>query len=427
MSAELLDRLISARQRAWNEAKELIELAEAEGRDLSGEEQQKWDRINADLDSKEAQIRTITDRLAAEREADIAREAYAPIVAQAESLRVEAQAPATDAFDDFLRGRSSQRAWDIDFTGVAREKAAIRSGADVRELRDLTVGTTTAGGHTVPTDLVRVMYDYMENVSGVRRAGATVITTQGGNNLDLPKVSAHGTAAIVGETTALAEADAAFSKITLGAYKYGQIVQVTNELLADTGVNLVQFLGADFGRALGRATETHYVRGTGSNQPEGACRAASVGTAVTLQTSATGVPSYANLVDIVFSVEDIYRDGGASWLMQDSFRGVIRKLVDSQQRPLWEPSVQVGVPDTLLGYPIYTTPFLSAVGTAAGTPMAFGNWREGYVIRDVGSVRIERSDEYAFNQDMVTWRAILRTDAKVRDQLAINVALAPLT
>jgi HK97 family phage major capsid protein len=425
MSQEILDRLVTSRQRAWNEAKELLERAQAEGRDLSGEETAKWEAINADLDAKDSQIRTMVDRLRNEREADIAREAYAPVVAPAaEGISV---ASSDAAFEDFLRGRSSQRVWDIDFTAVDLEKKAIRAGASGAELRDLTVGTTTAGGHTVPTDLVRAIYTYMENVSGVRRAGATVITTAGGNNLDLPTVTAAGTAAIVGEGTALAEADPAFGKITLGAYKYGQLIQVSAELLADTGVDLVGFLGRDFGRALGRATEAHFIAGSGSNQPQGACNAAVVGTGVTTQTVATGVPSYANIVDLVFSVEDVYRDGGASFLMQDSFRGVIRKLTDTAGNPIWQPTVAAGVPDTLLGYPIFTTPFLTAVGTAAGTPMAFGNWAEGYVIRDVGSIRVEQSGEYAFDKDLVTWRAVLRTDAKVRDQKAINVAKAPTT
>jgi HK97 family phage major capsid protein len=113
--------------------------------------------------------------------------------------------------------------------------------------------------------------------------------------------------------------------------------------------------------------------------------------------------------------------------MQDSFRGVIRKLVDTTGQPIWQPSNIAGNPDTLLGYPIYTTPFLSAVGTAAGTPIGFGNWSEAITIRDVGTIRVERSDEFAFSTDLVSYRAILRTDSRIMDQRAANVALAPTT
>lgn len=419
MTDNYLDRLVTARQRAWGEAKSIIEQATAENRDMTAEERQTFERIEADLDEKDAHIKSVRDHLANEREADIARDAYAPFLGDTSDRN-------DDTFDAFLRGNGA-RAMDIDFTAIAAEKRAIRNGASGRELRDLVVGTTTAGGHTVPTDLVRSIYQYMENVSGVRRAGATVITTAGGNNLDLPQTATSGTAAIVGEGTALAENDPTFGKITLGAYKYGQLLQASNELLADSGVDLVGFFGRQFGTALGRATESHYVTGTGTNQPQGAARAAIVGTGVTLQTVATGVPSYANLVSLVYSVDELYRSAGAGWLMQDSFAGVIRKIVDTTGRPIWEPSTQAGQPDRLLGYPVYTTPFLSAVGTAAGTPMAFGSFAEGYIIRDVGSVRIERSDEYAFANDLVSWRAVLRTDGRVQDARAIKVALAPTT
>jgi HK97 family phage major capsid protein len=424
MSSEMLERLVATRQRAWNEAREILDACEADKREMSAEEFEKWQRINTDLDAKDAQIQSIRDRLQSEREADVAREAYAPIVAPAQAAA--GSGDADDVFEQFLRGNSSQRSWDIDFTGVAREKAMIRAGASSAQVRDMS-SVVAAGGHTIPTDLVRSIYDYMENVSGVRRAGANVITTAGGNNLDLPVTLAHGTAAIVGEGTGLAEADPSLAKVTFGAYKYGQIIQASNELLGDTGVNLTEYFGKQFGRALGRATELAYVRGTGTNQPQGGCVPATVGTALTLPTSATGVPTYANLVDVVFSVEDIYRDGGAAWLMQDSFRAVIRKMVDSTGQPIWQPSNIAGLPDTLLGYPIYTTPYLSAVGTAAGTPMAFGNWAEGLTIRDVGTIRVERSDDFAFDRDTVTWRAILRTDSRVVDQRAINAVLAPTT
>lgn len=424
MSAEMLERLVATRQRAWNEAKELLDACEAEQRDMTGEEFAKWERINADLDAKDAQIKSIRDRIESEREADIAREAYAPIVAPAQAAESR---QADDSFVQFLRGNGG-RSWDIDFTAVAREKAAIRAGARGTELRVVTVGTATAGGHTVPTDLVRVIYDFMENVSGVRQTGATIITTAAGNNLDLPVVSAHGTAAIVGEGTALAAADPAFAKVTLGAYKYGQLIQASNELLQDTGVDLVSFLGTDLGRALGRATEAHYVAGTGTNQPQGVGVASVVGTGVTTQTGATGLPSYANLVDLTYSVENIYRDRpGTAFLMRDATVGLIRRIVDTTGRPIFEPSMQAGEPDRLLGFPIYKTPFLGAAGTAAGTLIVFGNFTDGYAIRDAGTMRLERSDEYAFNTDLVTWRAIMRTDGRVRDQRALNVALNPTT
>src|SRR6185295_6253834 len=122
---------------------------------------------------------------------------------------------------------------------------------------------------TVPTDLVRSLYDYLEVYSGMRRTNATILTTSSGNALDYPKVTSHGTAAIVGEGTALAEADAAFGKTSLLSFKYGQLLQITRELIEDSGVDIRGFIGKDMGRGIARVTDTAYVLGTGSNAPQG--------------------------------------------------------------------------------------------------------------------------------------------------------------
>jgi HK97 family phage major capsid protein len=83
--------------------------------------------------------------------------------------------------------------------------------------------TNTAGEYTIPTDILRQLNYYMEQASGVRRTNVTVLSTPVGAPIQLPKVTAHGTAAIVGEGTALAAADAAFGQGTLGAYEDDQL------------------------------------------------------------------------------------------------------------------------------------------------------------------------------------------------------------
>lgn len=407
---EYLETLVEARQKAWHEAKALMSRATDEKRELDGEEQAQLERIWSDIDAKDVQIKDITARVQAERETDIAREAYADLVRPVE-------APVVDAVDAFLRGQSSARFLDIDIRKVAAEKRAIRAGAGARELRDLTVGSAAGGGNTVPTSFERTLYDFLENVSGVRQV-ATVITTSGGENLDLPKVASHGTAAIVGEGTALAEADPSFAKVTLGAWKFGQLLQMSAELLQDRGVDVVGFAAADMGRALGRVTGAAYATGTGTNQPQGVMT--SIGTGVTGGTGVAGVPTIANLTDLVYSLGDPGYRANASFLMRDATAGKIRNLVNTSGDFLWQPSVQAGQPDRLLGFPVVIDPAVAATGTATNS-VAFGDFAAGFVIRDAGSIRIERSDDYAFANDLVTWRAVLRTDSDLRDANAIKL------
>ena len=423
-SHDYMEHLQGARARAWNEAKELLDRAASESRDLSAEEETKWQRINADIDAKDEQIRSLMDREQSDRENDIAREQWAQIVRP--EITEARDAKATDDFRSFLRG-NGQRAFDIDLRSVANERAAIRAGASGNEFRDLVVGTAAAGGNTVPISFVRNLYDYLEVYSGVRRLNVTVLTTASGEQLTIPKVTSHGTAAIVGEGTALAEADPAFGTARLDAFKYGQLIQMSSELMADSGVDIEGFVARDCGRAIGRATDTHYVSGSGSNQPAGIVTTA--GTGATAQTGATGLPSYANLVDLVYSVNDEYRANGAQWFMRDASAGALRKITDTTNRPLWEPSLQVGTPDRLLGYPVVTDPNMAAFSTAASTakPIAFGDF-SAYYLRDVGTVRLERSDEYAFANDLVTWRCIFRTDSDLVDLTgAIKLLVDPTT
>lgn len=419
---EFLDRLVESRARAWNEASELVERAATENRDLTAEEQEKFDRIGADLDAKDTEIRSWTERLERDAENDKARSEWSQILKTDHVERsLEAE---VDEFSRFIRGESQQRSWDLDFRAIAAERQAVRAGATGQDFRDLVKVTTTAGGNLVPTSFLRQLYDFLEVYSGVRQLGVTILTTSSGENLEVPTVTAHGTAAIVGEGTALAEADAAFGKITLGSYKYGQLVQVSSELLADTGVDILGFLARDLGRALGRATDTAYVTGSGTNAPEGL--ATTLGTGATAQTGATGLPSYANLVDLVYSVNQEYRQN-AQWFMKDATLGSIRKLVDTTNRPLWEPSLQLGAPDRLMGFPVVTDPNVAALGTASTKPIMFGDF-SGFYIRDVGTIRVERSDEFAFSQDLVSWRAVMRTDSKLVDKTGCaKLLLEPTT
>lgn len=398
-----LNQLRDARQRAWHEAKELLEVAEREARELTGEEQAKWDAINRDIDEKDGQIRSFLDIEQREREAAVARAAYEPVVAEAEMTRRSEK-----QVDDMTRFLSGEiRSIDLDLGPAWREKRLIRSGADARELRDLVGDVAAAGGNTVPTSFQRQLVEYVEFYTGARNLNVTVLTTAGGEALQIPRVATRSTASIRGEGTAIGEVDATFGQTTLNAWKYGVLTQVSSELLADTGIDMLGFIARDTAQAIARVTDTDYVTGSGSNKPKGIISTQSVG--ATAQTAATGVPSYGNLVDLVYSVNPEARALGAYWFTLDTNAAKIRRITDTTGRPLWEPTLTAGQPDRLMGYEVVLDPNVSAFGTAAGTHLAFGNF-SNYYIRDVATVRFERSDDFAFSSDLVTFRTVMRTD-----------------
>ena len=126
-----------------------------------------------------------------------------------------------------------------------------------------------------------------------------------------------------------------------------------------------------------------------------------------------GVPTSDNLIDLFHSVIPPYRKN-AFWLMADSLGATIRKLKDTRNQYLWEPGLRAEDPSTSLGKPVV----FDANGPASGTgvkSILFGEFSAYYTIRDVRGLRFERSDDYASANDLITFRAIMRSDGQVVD------------
>jgi HK97 family phage major capsid protein len=333
----------------------------------------------------------------AEQRAKDADDAFASLLAKPQTQVRKADEENTE-LRQFLRGE--RRAYDI------RPEGKVN-------FRDLTKGTATAGGNTVPTTFYNRLVAHLIEVSGIMMAGPTVLNTATGESIEVPVTTAHSTAAITSEGSAISESDPAFAKRTLGAYKYGVLVQASTELLTDTGVDLEGYLAMQAGRALGNAFGAHAITGTGSSQPTGVVTSASTGK--TGGTTVAGAFTADDLIDLFFSVIGPYRNSpSCGWLMRDATMAAARKLKDDNGQYLWQPSLQLGVPDTLLSKPVHTDPTVAAVALSAKS-VVFGDFSQ-YFVRLAGGIRFERSDDFAFNSDLTTFRAILRADGLTVDQ-----------
>jgi HK97 family phage major capsid protein len=281
------------------------------------------------------------------------------------------------------------------------------------EFRDLTKGTATDGAELIPTGFLATLYEHLIEFAAVRQTNPTILTTSTGENVLVPKTTAHGVATLVAEAGALLENDPQFAQITLNAYKYGQLIEVSSELIADSAIDLLGYLARAAGRAIGTATGTAYVTGTGSAQPEGVANAPTAGVTGGAGTGLT--VSGNSLIDLYHSIISGYRSRGV-WLMNDLTAAYVRKLRDDTGGAglgnfLWQPGLQAGMPDTLLGRPVVTDPNM-AVQAINAYSIAFGDFGQYFIIRDVTGVRFERSDDFRFGNDLVAFRIILRTDSK---------------
>jgi HK97 family phage major capsid protein len=392
--SSFIKALQERRANVWEQTKELLDTAEKEKRDLTAEEEAKYQAFNADLDKMDQRAKDLVD---AEQRTKDAEAAFAGLLAKPQ------EQPRKDADKD-----SELRRWARgEMRGIDIAKP------DGVAFRDLVKGTATAGGNTVPTTFYGQLMAHLIEVSGIMMAGPTVLNTSSGESIEIPVTTAHSSAALTTEANPIGESDPAFAKRTLGAYKYGVLLQASSELLTDTGVDLEGYLAMQAGRALGNAFGVHAITGDGSSKPTGVITSASAG--VTGGTAVVGAFTADNLIDLYYSVIAPYRNStSCGWLMRDSTLGAARKLKDGQGQYLWQPSLQLGAPDTLLSKPVNTDPNVAAPALSAKS-VAFGDFSQ-YFVRLAGGVRFERSDDYAFNSDLVTFRAIIRADGLLIDQ-----------
>lgn len=386
--------LITKRAQAWEQTKALLDNAEGEKRDLTAEESEQFDRMMADIDGLDQRLKAIIE--AEQRDRDIA--------ASLRTLGIDGK-PGDN-------GTGEQPTEEQRIRKFLRGEAG-REMVFLPEARDLSKGTATAGGNTVPTSFYDQLVEHMIEVSGVLMAGATVLRTTSGENLEVPVTTAFSSGALVAEGAAITESDPAFAKRTLGAYKYGAMIQVTRELLDDTGIDLTGFLARQAGRAVGNAMGVHLVTGTGTSQPAGIATGASTG--VTGGAGVAGAFTADNLIDLQYSVISPYRSAPTcAWLFRDATVAAVRKLKDTTNQYIWQPSMQAGTPDVLLGKALYTDPNVAAVALSAKSVL-FGDIA-AYFVRLAGGVRFERSDEFAFSSDLVTFRCLVRGDGVLADQ-----------
>lgn len=394
----VVERLRERRARVWEEAKALADLAADENRSFTAEEQGKWDALNEEIDKLDARTKSA---LATEKRAKETDDLFNEVRGGKPDPKTPDDAQRQNSNDElraFFRGEKG-RYFDVTPKGPI----------NYRVLSKLTAG---AGANTVPTTFYERLVQHMIEVSAVMQAGATILNTSGGETIQVPKTTTHSTAAIVTEGGTISASDPAFGQIPLGAYKYGTLIQVSRELLDDTGVDLEGYLAMQAGRALGNAFGAHAITGTGTTQPRGVVTDATLGT-----TGATGVTGAFNgddLIDLFYSVIAPYRASAATkWIMADSSVAIARKLKDTTGQYIWQPGLTADAPDTILGKQVLTDPNVAAAALNAKSVL-FGDFSQ-FFIRLAGGVRFERSDDYAFNTDLVTFRALMRADSALVD------------
>lgn len=377
------------------------------------EDRAAWDAAETELDA-------LTDEIG-EKETDAkADKALAGYKATQEQSKGDPDSPKAQyarAFRNFLTNGIA----DLEPEDRKLMQSALRKDPEFKAA--LGAGTSSAGGYTVPQGFRDVLIETLKYY-GPMLTAVDSITTETGATLPWPTNDDTGNmGALLSENTQAGQQDTTFGQEELGAFTYtSKIILASLQLLQDSAFDLDTWLPKKMAQRLGRIFNNHFTVGTGGgSQPEGIVTGASTGVTGTGSFAATSGISYPNLVDIVESLDPAYgASNNLSWMGHQTMRKAIRKLVDSQNRPLWEPSLQSGTPDTLLGYPYLINNDMATLA-ASSKSLGFGDLNLAYVTRYVQEIDVMRLTERYADYLQVGFLAFQRADGQMQDTAAFKL------
>lgn len=387
------------RAKAWETAKAFLDTKRGADGIVSAEDTAVYDKMEADVVALGNEI----DRL--EKQETLDRELSKPLNMP---LTGRPNIPGMET----RSGRASDE-YRKAFWNAMRTRAG--EGLDPVIRNALQIGTDTEGGYLVPDEFERTLVDTLEDENIFRRL-ANVITTSSGDR-KIPVVASKGTASWIDEEGAIPESDDSFGQVSIGAYKLGTMIKVSEELLNDSVFNLETYIAKEFARRIGNKEEDTFFTGDGSGKPTGLLAATGGAQLGVTAASATAI-TIDEILDLFYSLKAPYRNK-AVFVMNDATVKAIRKLKDGQGQYLWQPSLQAGTPDTILNRPLYTSAYVPAIAASAKT-IAFGDFGYYWVADRQGRV-FKRLNELYAATGQVGFVATQRVDGKLILPEAIKV------
>nr|DAV32213.1 MAG TPA: major capsid protein [Caudoviricetes sp.] len=350
---------------------------------LSAEDDAVYANMEKEFEALSNEIRRQERRDA--HEAELSKPVNKPITEK------PANAPKADGV-----GRASN-AYKEDFGLHLRGKALVHNVLSTTPDED--------GGFLVPLEFEREIVRALDEENVIRRL-AKVVTTH--HERKIPVALGHSVAQWTTENSAYTESNPTFGQKQIDAYKLTDLCRVSVELLKDSTFDIEAYLRQEFARAFGIAEEEAFCVGNGTTQPTGIFTA-NGGTVGVTAASATAI-TVDEIISLVHTLKAPYRKN-AKFLMNDATVALLRKLKDQNGQYLWQPSVQAGTPDRLLGYEIYTSPYVP-VAQAGALTIAFGDFKN-YWIGDRAGRTVQRLNELYATNGQIGYVATERVDGKV--------------
>lgn len=380
-----INELREKRNSVWEKAKAFLASHRNESGVLSAEDTATYEAMEKEVVDLGTAIKQLERQEAMEREMNAATST--PITTK----------PAAGAKADPKTGRASDA-----YTEAFWKQARNNTSYDIRNA--LQVGVDTEGGYLCPDTFENQLVTGL-TAKNVVRGLAHVISTSSGQH-KIPVVANRGTASWVEEEGPIPEGDDTFGQQYIGAHKVGTLIKVSEELLNDSAFDLEAYFVAEFARRIGNKEEEAFLNGDGAGKPTGILNDAEVGVTAASATAITAD----ELIDLFYSLPAPYR-ANAVWVMNDSTMRYIRKLKDTTGQFLWQKALHEGEHETLLGKPIYHSPFAPEVAAGA-KPILFGDLSY-YWIGDRKGITFRRLNERYADTGQVGFLASKRLDGKL--------------
>ena len=389
-----IQELMEKRAKLWDEARNFLDSKRNDSGILSEEDSKTYDAMEKQILDLTAEI----DRL--ERLEKISQKMNAattkPVVTTPGTHVTVSEKPstATDEYKAAFWNNIRSRNW-----------------IDVRN--DLQVGTDSEGGFLVPDEFEKKLISAMEE-ENVFRPLATRIQTSNGDR-KIPVITQKGEAAWLEEEESYSLSDDAFGQISLSAYRVGTAIKISEELLNDSVFDLPAYIAKEFARRIGTKEEEAFLIGDGKGKPTGIFNA--TGGAEIGATASANI-TFDDVIELFYSLKSPYRKK-AVWIMNEQTIKVLRKLKDSTGNYIWQPSVTVGQPDTILNRPYVTSVYAPSLA-ANQKPIAFGDMAY-YWIADRQGRSMKRLNELFAMNGQIGFLASQRVDGKLILPEAVKV------
>ena len=387
-----INELRAKRNQAWEAAKAFVETKRNSDGLISDEDAKTYAEMEKKVQAYGAEIERMEAMNALD--AQLAKPTSTPITAK----------PAATATPqaDTKTGRAAD-AYKEAFWNATRAKEPV-----TREVRNaLQVGVDTEGGYLVPDEFEHTLVQALGH-KRIIRDHAFVFQTNSGSH-KIPVVTNKGSAAWVDEEGGIPDGDDTFGQQTIGAHKVGTIIKVSEELLNDSAFDLEGYFTSEFSRRIGNKEEDAFFNGDGTSKPLGVLAAQGGAEVGVTAASATAVTAE-EIISLFYSLEAPYREN-AIWIFNDATMASIRKLKGNDGQFLWQKALHEGDHETLLGKPVFTSPFMPEM-KAVLKPVLFGDFNF-YWIGDRQGVTFKRLNERYADTGQIGFMATKRVDAKL--------------